>query len=123
MNGKRRISVALEEMDRQPKDFFKLINRLKYALLERKAHSPLLKETPIGECPNLAMRVEAFGQYHPAFYIDHLGGVLQALGGRRRRLGNPPAQPSRLNLRNLPRMSGKEDRSGERVKSGLVRGI
>ena len=41
----------------------------------------LLKETPLGEYPNLAMWVEAFGQYHLAFQIDHLREVLQASGG------------------------------------------
>jgi hypothetical protein len=57
-----------------------LVAGLSEEQLNRKAHIPLLKETPLGEYPNLAMWVEAIGQYHLGFHIDHLREILQALG-------------------------------------------
>jgi len=48
--------------------------------LSRKAHIPLLKETPIGEYPTLAMWVQAIGEYHLGSHIDHMKEILQAIG-------------------------------------------
>ena len=48
--------------------------------LARKAHIPLLKETPIGEYPTLAQWIGAIGGYHLGFHIDHMKEILQALG-------------------------------------------
>jgi len=47
--------------------------------LSRKAYIPLLKETPMGEYPTLAMWIEAIADYHLSFHIDHMKEVLQAL--------------------------------------------
>jgi hypothetical protein len=48
--------------------------------LNRKAHIPLLKETPIGEYPTLAEWIAALVDYHVGFHIDHLKEVRGALG-------------------------------------------
>jgi hypothetical protein len=48
--------------------------------LVRKAHIPLLKETPIGEYPTLAMWIGAIGEHHLGSHIDHMKEILQALG-------------------------------------------
>ncbi len=49
--------------------------------LARKAHIPLLKDSPMGEYPTLAMWIEAIADYHLSFHIDHLKEILQALKG------------------------------------------
>jgi len=47
--------------------------------LARKAHIPLLKDTPMGEYPTLAMWIQAIAEYHVGFHIDHMREILQAL--------------------------------------------
>lgn len=47
--------------------------------LQRKAHVPLLKESPLGEYPTLAVWIQAMAEYHLSFHIDHLKEILQAL--------------------------------------------
>ena len=48
--------------------------------LNRKAHVPLLKETPLGEYPTLAEWISALVDYHVGFHIDHLREIRGALG-------------------------------------------
>jgi hypothetical protein len=48
--------------------------------LSRKAHIPLVKDTPLGECPTLAMWIQAIAEYHIDFHIDHMREILKALG-------------------------------------------
>jgi hypothetical protein len=48
--------------------------------LKRKAHVPLLKETPLGEYPTLAEWIAALVDYHVGFHIDHLREIQGALG-------------------------------------------
>jgi hypothetical protein len=48
--------------------------------LNRKAHIPLLKETPLGEYPTLADWISALVDYHVGFHIDHLREIRGALG-------------------------------------------
>ena len=47
--------------------------------LQRKAHIPKLKESPLGEYPTLEQMVSGLGEYHLQFHIDHLREILQAL--------------------------------------------
>jgi hypothetical protein len=47
--------------------------------LARKAHIPLVKDTPMGEYPTLAMWIQAIAEYHVGFHIDHMREVLKAL--------------------------------------------
>jgi len=48
--------------------------------LKRKAHVPLLKETPLGEYPTLTEWISALVDYHVGFHIDHLREIRGALG-------------------------------------------
>ena len=52
---------------------------LSEAELERKAHIPELKESPLGEYPTLAAMINGLGEYHIQFHIDHLREILAAL--------------------------------------------
>lgn len=47
--------------------------------LNRKAHIPMLKESPIGEYPTLAIWAQAIGLHHLGMHIDHMKEILQAL--------------------------------------------
>jgi DinB superfamily len=52
--------------------------------LARKAHIPVLKETPVGEYPTLAFFVSALAERHIGFHIDHMKEILAELSATQR---------------------------------------
>jgi hypothetical protein len=74
------VKELLLEIERGYSHIAQVAEGLSEEQLSRRAHIPLLKETPIGEYPTLSMWVGAIGDYHLGYHIDHMKEILQALG-------------------------------------------
>ncbi len=77
-----RMSLAglLDEFDREYALMAAFIEGLSAEQLSRKAHIPMLKDSPLGEYPTLAQWAVGLSNFHIGFHIDHMHEILQALG-------------------------------------------
>ena len=78
--AKMTLAQLLAELDSEYSRIAELTAGLTDEQLARKAHIPLVKDTPMGEYPTLAMWIQAIAEYHVDFHIDHMREIQKALG-------------------------------------------
>ena len=69
----------LEEFEREYGHIAEFVEGLSEEQLNRKAHIPLLKETPFGEYPTLGAWTQVIGEHHLGSHIDHMREILESL--------------------------------------------
>ena len=72
----------LAEVDSEYKRICDFAGRLSDEQLERKAHIPQMKDTPLGEYPTLKASIRGIGRYHVQFHIDQMREILAALSAK-----------------------------------------
>jgi len=73
------MAELLAEFDREYGRMADLVEGLTQEQLDRKAHIPLLKESPFGEYPTLAGWVGLLTDYHISFHVNHMNEILREL--------------------------------------------
>lgn len=74
------LAELLSEFDQEYTRIAKFIEGLSEKQLSRRAHIPMLKDSPLGQYPTLAQWADALSNYHIGFHIDHMREIVQALG-------------------------------------------
>lgn len=67
------------EFDQKYASIAAFVEGLSEEQLARKAHIPMLKESPMGEYPTLAQWAYGLANFHIVFHIDHMREIVQAL--------------------------------------------
>lgn len=78
--AKMTMAELLAELDGEYGRAAEFTAGLSDAQLARKAHIPLMKDTPMGEYPTLAMWIQAIVEYHVGFHTDHMREILNEPG-------------------------------------------
>jgi hypothetical protein len=71
----------LSEVQREYEGLSRFAEGLTDEELDRKAHAPQLKDSPMGEYPTLEAMVGLLGARHVKHHTDHMREILEALSG------------------------------------------
>lgn len=74
------MAELLAEFEREYGRMADLVEELTQEQLDRKAHLPLLKESPLGEYPTLAGWIGVLTDYHINFHVNHMKEIVRELG-------------------------------------------
>lgn len=81
------LAELLAEFDQEYVRIASFVEGLSEVQLSRKAHIPMLKDSPLGEYPTLSQWAAGLTDFHIGFHIDHMREILQALGLPQRKAG------------------------------------
>jgi hypothetical protein len=70
----------MDRFDKEYQGLADLVAGLSPEQLNRKAHVPLFKESPMGEYPTLGGFIGGVADYHLGFHTNHMKEILQGLG-------------------------------------------
>jgi hypothetical protein len=73
-------SRLLEQFDTEYQGIADFVAGLSSEQLDRKAHIPAFKESPLGEYISLGTFIEVLADHHLGSHIDHMREILQGLG-------------------------------------------
>lgn len=82
-SGKRTsmtLTELLAEFEREYDRLAEVVKGLTMKQLERKAHTPIFKDTPLGEYPTLADLISGLSVFHLGFHLEHMKEILKKKG-------------------------------------------
>jgi len=74
--GRMTFNELLAQFESEYRNIADFVTGLSEEQLTRKAHIPMLKETPMGEYPTLAEWIETIGRHHLGMHTDHMREVI-----------------------------------------------